>query len=142
MGIFHDMATVVNRTPVDLLVRFDGQEISIPPGESQIPRITVRFAKNQNPVMGSHDANNPNISGGDYLVGVKGTKDNCEPLTEDEWASHLGKPCRLNVDEFLEDRLGPKERFEVRGKGKKLQAKSSFDTGVRSRAPEQVAESV
>lgn len=140
MGVFHEMAAVVNRAPVPLNVRFDGQETAIPPGESHIPRIAVNHAKNQNPVMGSQDADNPNITGARYLIGLVGTTDDCTPLTKEEWAAHLGKPCRINIEEFMEDRLGPKERMEIKGKGRKTQARSSFDQGVRSRAPEQIAE--
>lgn len=140
MGIFQEMVTVRNRAPEPINIIFDGQQTSLPPGESQIPKITVPYAKNQNPVMGSADANNPNITGAQYLIGVVGTRDNVEPLTEEEWAAHLGRPCRINMDEFMEDRLGPKERIELKGKGRKTQAKSSFDTSVRLRAPETFAE--
>ena len=131
MGIFHELVVIVNRAPEALTVQFDGQQITLPPGESSIPKMVVSFAKNQNPIMGTHDADNPNISGGQYLVGVKGTKDNIKFLTNDEWNEHLGQPCRINSDEFFADKLGPKERMFVKGKGKKTQAKSSFDLGVR-----------
>jgi hypothetical protein len=131
MGIFHELITIVNRAPVPLSVCFDGQAQTIPVGESPLPKIVVAYAKNQNPVMGSHDADNPTISGGQYLVGVKGSKDNCTPLTKEEWEEHLNRPCRIDEVSFFADRLGPKEHVVSRGKGRKTQAKSSFDAGVR-----------
>jgi len=131
MGIFQDMTTVINRTPVRLRVTFDGQSIEIPPGESLLPRVTVPYAKNQNPIRGSQDMNNPNISGALYLVSIKGKKgDPQEALTEEEWAAHLSQVSRYDLEAYFGDKLGPKEHFLVRGKGP-TQAKGSFDKGVR-----------
>jgi hypothetical protein len=135
MGIFQTMVTVVNRAPVPLRVRFDGQELDVPPGESQIPAITVDYAKNQNPVMGSADPDNPHISGADYLIGVKNGRDNIEPLTKEEWEAHLGRPCRINEIELYADKIGPGERLVTRGRARKPAAKSSFDTNVRVSSP-------
>ena len=89
---------------------------------------------NQNPIMGMADADNPNISGGKYLIVPVGTKYDRDPLTKDEWETHLDKPCRTNVDEFFADKLGPRERLVIRGRGKPTHAKSSYDTGVRINA--------
>ena len=139
MGIFYDMKTVVNRAPVPLTVRFDGQDTMLPPGESQIPTIAVNHAKNQNPIMGSADPDNPSLSGGRYLIGVKGV-DDCSFLSKPEWEEHLGRPSRIDFEALMEDKLVPGEHIEVKGKGKKTQAKGSFDQGVRVRAPEQIAE--
>jgi hypothetical protein len=132
MAVFHTMQEVRNLAPVPLKVTFDGQTTEIPPGVSFIPKVTVQFAMNQNPIMGTADADNPNISGGKYLIVPVGTKYDRAPLNEEEWAEHLGKPCRINTDEFFEDRLGPKERVVSRGKGRKTQARSRFDAGVSS----------
>src|SRR5882672_5913861 len=121
MGIFYQMTEVYNRTPVKLNVRFDGQDIEILPGKSSIPTISVDFAKRQNPIMGSADANNPSLSGARYLVGIVGI-DECEPLTEEEWSIHLGKPCRIDMDEFMEDRIPVGYHLETKGKGKKTQS--------------------
>lgn len=134
MGIFYQMTEVFNRTPVKLNVRFDGQDIEIPPGVSKIPSVAVDYAKNQNPIMGSADANNPFMSGARYLLGIVG-RDECTPLTKEEWTSHLGKPARINMDEYMEDRVPAGHHLEVRGKGRATQAKSSFDAGVRVHAP-------
>ena len=117
MGVFHELVTLVNRAPVPLTVRFDGQEQTIQPGENQIPKISVTCAKNQNPIMGSADADNPSMAGAQYLVGVKDTEDDCTPLTTEEWHTHLGKPSRMNVDDLIVSKLNPKkERLVVRGR--------------------------
>lgn len=123
MGIFHEQVIVVNRAPETLNVRFDGQDINLPPGESAIPKVAVEYAKRQNTIMGSGDPSNPSMSGARYLVGVKG-KDECDPLTKEEWESHTGAPCRLDLELLADDRLGPKEHFETKTKGrsKKTQA--------------------
>lgn len=142
MGIFHDQVTVINLAPVPLNVTFDGQTMRIPVGESQLPRVTVSYAKNQNPVPGSADMDNPTISGARYLIAVKGAKKERQtPFTPEEWDVLQGKPSRFNTDEFFADRLGPKEHVITRGKGRGVQAKSSFDAGVRVTAPETFAES-
>jgi len=116
MGVFHDLVTLVNRAPVPLSIRFDGQEHTLKPGENQVPNIVVPYAKNQNPIMGTHDPHNPSMSGGKYLVGVKGSKDECRPLTKEEWATHLGNPSYLNLDELFEGKLQKEERIVVRGR--------------------------
>lgn len=130
MGIFYDMVKVSNLAPIPLNVRFDGADLAIPVGDSMMPKVAVTYAKNQNPIMGSQSASNPSITGAKYLLGVYGTPDRVKPLTADEWQIHLGKPSRLNIDEFAGQRLGVKERFEVHGGGR-TQARSSWDDGVR-----------
>ena len=118
MAVFHELVTLVNRAPVDLSIRFDGQETTIRPGENQVPKIVIPYAKNQNPIMGSADADNPGLRGARYLVGVKGTKDPVEPLTTKEWNDHLGKPSRMDTS-FITDKLNPKkERLVVSGRKK------------------------
>lgn len=130
MGIFHNMAEVRNLAPITLSVRFDGQETNVPPGKSFLPKVTVIYAMNQNPIMGSADADNPNVSGGRYLIVPVGSKYDREPLTKEEWEEHRRRPCRIDEEAFFADRLGPKERVISRGKGRNTQAKSRFDTGV------------
>lgn len=131
MGVFLKHAVLVNRAPVSLSVRFDGQEKTLEPGENIVPEIVVEFAKNQNPVMGSQDPYNPHISGAQYLVGVKGTADNIEPLTDEEWQAHLEAPTRTNSRIAFEDRYGgdPKARLVVHGKGRKSTANSRVEAG-------------
>ena len=129
MGVFHELVTVVNLAPVPLSVTFDGQQSTIPVGESMVPKVVVPYAKNQNPVMGSQDPYNPNISGAKYLLSVKGTKDRQKPLTKDEWEEHCANPSRLNMAQYFEDR---NEKFVTRGKGRKVQARSLFDAHVKS----------
>lgn len=137
MGIFYDQTTIINLAPIALSVTFDGQQQTIPVGESQLAKVAVVYAKNQNPVMGSADADNPSLSGARYLISIKGNKkDRQEPLTKDEWQAHLDAPSRIDTDAFFADRLGHKERFMVRGKGRSVQAKSLFDAGVKARVSE------
>lgn len=130
-GVFQDMVPVVNRAPVPLTVTFDGQTTNINPGPGFLPSVTIVYAKNQNPIMGSVDPNNPAISGGDYLIGVVG-RDNTDILTPAEWNAHCDAISRVDLKTLLEDELGPGQRVEVRGKGRKTQARNSFDAGVRS----------
>jgi hypothetical protein len=130
-GVFQDMVPIVNRAPVVLMVTFDGQQTSIKPGPGFLPSVTINYAKNQNPVMGSVDPNNPAITGGEYLIGVVG-KDNTEILTADEWNAHCDAISRVDLKVLMEDQLGPGERVEVRGKGRKTAARNAFDAGVKS----------
>lgn len=131
MGIFYTMATLVNRAPVDLTVMFDGQCKTLTPGPNTVPACVVQFAKNQNPIMGKADPNNPHISGGEYLVGVAADLDDVEPLTAEEWAAHLGEPARINSQEAFQERYGqdPKAKLVTLGKGRKSTAKSLYEAG-------------
>lgn len=130
-GIFQEMVTLVNRAPVDLTVQFDGQTKTLKPGPNEIPGITVPYAKNQNPIMGSQDPYNPNITGCQFLVGVAGTKDNCTPLTQVEWEEHLNRPCREDEQAWFADHYGndPKARLITMGKGRRTAASSRHDAG-------------
>lgn len=140
MGIFYEHVKVVNRAPVKLTVRYDGQEIDLPPGEGSIPQRVIRHALNQNPVMGSQDPNNPHMSGARYLIGivdpeVAGRYDlaanDCTPLTEVEWEAHLGRPCRVDVEAMFEEKYAndPKAKLVKAGKGRVPAAKSRFEAG-------------
>lgn len=134
MGIFQQMTTVFNRAPVPLRVRFDGQELDVPPGLSQIPTITISFAKNQNPVMGQSDPYNPHISGGKYLIVEPGyalEEDQAVAMTPEEWATHLGRPCRVDEVALYEDKLAPGEKLVVRGRPRRPAAKSLHDQHVK-----------
>ena len=134
MGIFYDTATVVNRAPIDITVTFDGQQITLKPGLSILPKVAISHGKNQNPIMGTADPNNPHMSGGQYLLGVVNDieypDDPCEPLTDEEWATHLGKPCRVNEQMAFEERYGsdPKAKMVIHGKGKKSTANTRQET--------------
>ncbi len=131
MGIFYESVTLINRAPIDLTVMFDGQCKTLKPGENVVPAVVVDFAKNQNPIMGTQDPNNPSISGGKYLVGVKGGyNEETEPLTQEEWEAHCNRPCRTDEQEAFNERYGgdPKARLVVHGKGRKTTATSRQDT--------------
>lgn len=108
LGIMRDSVTLVNRTNRDLSVRYDGEDITLHPGDNPgFPLVAVPYAKKQNPLMGSKHPTNPNK----YicLVGVKG-KDNCDPIPAetlkvadtklevvDRDGSFWGRPLRQNV---------------------------------------------
>ncbi len=134
-GVFQDMVPVVNRAPVPLTVKFDGQETVIKSGPGFLPSLTINYAKNQNPIMGSVDPNNPHISGGEYLIGVV-DRDNTKMLTPAEWNAHCDAISRVDLKTLLEDELGPGQRVEVRGKGRKTQARNAFEAGVRVGLPQ------
>ncbi len=130
IGVFQDMVRIVNRAPIPLTVRFDGQENIIQSGEGFLPSVTIGYAKNQNPIMGSVDPNNPGQSGGDYLIAVVG-RDECDMLSPAEWNAHCEAISRVDLKTLMEDTLLPGERVEVRGKGRKTMARSAGDTAVR-----------
>ncbi len=133
MGIFHEMVRVFNVAPIALTARFDGQDTRLPPGESSLPKVALNYAKNQNPVMGTSDPNNPSISGGQYLIRVVGV-DDCTPLTKAEWEDHLGRPCRLNWEELMDGKVNPGQKVAFKGKNQATQAKGIYDQGVRVRS--------
>lgn len=135
MGIFHEQVEIVNRAPVDLTVIFDGQSKTLKPGKNIVPKAVVQYAKNQNPIKGSQDPNNPHISGARYLVGIPSEGDDCTPLSEEEWNDHLDQPSRINAKEAFLERYGgdPKARLVVQGKGKKSTATSRIEAGGNPR---------
>lgn len=134
-GIFPETVELFNRAPIELSVCFDGQSKALTPGKNLVPRMVVPFAKNQNPIMGTADPYNPHMSGGQYLVGVVGTKDNCTPLTKDEWEEHLRRPCREDEQILFQDKYGndPKAKLVVHGKGRRTTASSRSDAGSAPR---------
>ncbi len=101
-GVFQDMVEVFNRAPVNLSVQFDGQYHTMTPGRNFIPRVTIPYAKNQNPLKGSADLDNPTASGVDFLIGVPDFNENCDPLTEEEWAAHTQAPSRFSTEDILD----------------------------------------
>lgn len=115
-GVFQDLIEIVNRTPVNLSVQFDGQSHTLTPGRNFIPRVTVPYAKNQNPLKGSGDLDNPTASGVLFLLGIPSFNENCEPLTEEEWDAHNASPSRFNADDIIDlamRRLPPGTKIKV-----------------------------
>jgi hypothetical protein len=134
MGIFYENVVLINRAPINLTVTFDGQSKTLVPGENVVPASVVDFAKNQNPIMGSFDPDNPHISGGRYLVGIKDSSDPAEetaPLTKAEWEDHMNRPCRDNEEQAFQERYGsdPKAKMVLHGKGRKSTANSRTEAG-------------
>lgn len=141
MGIFHEQVQVFNRTPIDLNVRFDGQDMVLKPGVNSIPRVALPYAKNQNPVMGSQDPTNPALSGASFLIGVVAKKgerqrDNIEPMTIEEWEAHLKRPMRLDEVALFEERYGadPKARMVLHGKPNSVPARNVSEAGASAGA--------
>lgn len=134
MGIFYKQVKVFNRAPVAITVRFDGQDMTLPPGEGVLPQQAIQYAKNQNPIMGSQDPSNPSISGASFLIGVVGSRDNCEPLTPEEWEAHLKRPMRLDEQALFEERYGndPKARLVLHGRPNSSVARSRHEAGGES----------
>jgi len=134
MGVFYQLVEVINRAPVDITITFDGQCKTLTPGKNYIPAMTIQYGKNQNPIMGSQDPHNPHISGAKYLIGVPGEDlpEDCEPLTPEEWAAHLGEPARDNTQQSFEENYGndPKAKLVVRGKGRRSTANSRYEAGA------------
>lgn len=132
MAVFQTLVPVYNRAPVALSIRFDGQDYTMQPGHDQIPEITTMYAKNQNPIFGTADLNNPHVSGARYLIVEPGEDGYGTPLTEDEWNTHLGKPCRYDIEADFQEKYGndPKARLVQLGpKGRSSTARSRFEAG-------------
>ena len=62
---------IVNRTQHELSYVKDGRQFTLEPGENWVNSDHVRFAKGQNPVLGSKDPQNLSF---ESLVGVKAAK--------------------------------------------------------------------
>lgn len=119
MGIFYELVEIVNRAPVNLTVRYDGQEMTLKPGSNRLPRQAWQYAMNQNPIMGSQSPEDPSIYGARFLVGLAEDPVTypCDMLTVEEWEDHLKRPMRLDELALFEERYGgdPKARMVLHG---------------------------
>jgi len=137
MGIFYEQVEIVNRTSKPLTVRFDGQDMTIPPnyadgGErikgihTMVPRDVIPYALNQNVLMGSEQAETP--SHFDSLVGF------IEPKTKKtRWYHDISykeqnneELTRVPLREFLEDDPQVKD---IKVRGRKLDASVTMPSG-------------
>lgn len=134
-GIFLQTSKVFNRAPQPIFVFFDGERREIPVGESILPNKTLYHAKNQNPIMGSGDPENPHEDGTRYLLVEEHEPGFGVPMTDEEWADHLGKPCRVDEQAAFVQRYGgdPKAKLVMHGKGQKSTAKNRFEAGTPPR---------
>jgi hypothetical protein len=132
MGIFQKFVNVYNRAPVKLYVMFDGQREPLEPGENELPDLTVMFAKNQNPIMGSQDPNDPSANGARYLIVAEGEPGYGVPLTKDEWEAHCKRPCRIDEEAAFAEQYSndPKARLVLRNPGRKSTAGSRFEAAA------------
>lgn len=143
MGIFYEYVDIVNRAPIALTVRFDGQDITLPPGPGRLPKLVLPFAQNQNPINGTMDPNNPHRSGCKYLIAEVGYNEpeDCEMLTLEQWEDHLKRPCRMDERAAFEERYGtdPKAKLVLLGKGRRSTATSRADAGAAPRGAAEFA---
>jgi hypothetical protein len=131
MGIFQKHIKIFNRAPIDLFVMFDGQKKTLESGLSELPDLTVPYAQNQNPVMGSADPNNPTWSGAQYLIVTEDDPNFGKSMTKEEWEAHLGRPCRYDEEAAFRERYGddPKAKLVKRGNKNQATAKSRYEAG-------------
>lgn len=131
-GIFLQRVKVFNRAPIPVEVMFDGEVKPIPPGESEIPIIVLYHAKNQNPIMGSADPNDPTLAGARYLIVEEHQDGYGKPLTKEEWEAHCKRPCRMDEEAAFAERYGndPKAKLIIRNPGAKSTARSRYEAGV------------
>ena len=101
MPINGDVVEVINRTSKSLTYQVDGRRFRLAPGPNHILWEHVRYAKNQNPLMGSIDPFDIRSVG--FLIGVAGTKDPVSPIEQSD-------------DEELLDRsmYGPDEIVKIK----------------------------
>lgn len=74
-----DILCLINRTEHTLKYTKDGRDFTLAPGENYVNSDHVRFARNQNPLMGTQD---PYSLATQFLVGIKG-KDDCSPIGDE-----------------------------------------------------------
>lgn len=115
LGTYNDSVTLVNRTPYALNVRYDGEDISLKPGENPgFPKVVVEFAKRQNPLKGSQHPTDPRRF--ICMVGVKGTKDDCSPIAQDVLDAAAQKLERVDRDGSTWDEpMAPVKLLKKRG---------------------------
>lgn len=123
MGIFYEQTEVVNRTSGVLHVRFDGQDIELPPNydadgnrlpdvHNFIPTVTVPYAKSQNVLMGSEAPLDP--SDYEVLVAKVADKKKGEKQTDDtSFCEQSRELTRVKLDEYLDD---PSVKIQVGGR--------------------------
>ena len=130
-GVFLQTTKVFNRAPQSVFVFFDGERREIPPGYYDLPNMTLYHAKNQNPIMGSGDPDNPHQDGTRYLVLEPGDEGYGTPLTPEAWADHLGKPCRVDEQAAFAERYGldTKAKLIVQGAKKSSTARNRYEAG-------------
>jgi len=132
MGIFFKRTKIFNRAPVELSVFFDGQREPIPSGFYELPDQTIYMAKNQNPIMGTGEADNPHVSGTQYLICEEADPGFGVALSEAEWDEHLQRPSRVNEEAAFAEKYqnDPRAKLVVRGKGKKSTAASRYEANA------------
>jgi hypothetical protein len=141
MGIFHEQVEIVNRTSKPLTVRYDGQDITIPPGYTpgvdgkpgvrikdqhiMVPRLIIPYALNQNVLMGSEDPQSP--SHFDSLVGFIEPKEKKTRWYHDvTYVEQTEELTRVPLREYLED---DPQVTDIKVRGRKIDAGVSMPRG-------------
>lgn len=132
MGIFYEQTEVINRTCNPLNVRFDGQDIEIPPNydeagqlmpdvHNMIPTLVVPYALNQSVIMGSEDASDPSSFGS--KIGIPLRRKDQKPkswnecsFVPEETEPNINTLTRVPIEDQLDD---PSAKVVVRGNKKR-----------------------
>lgn len=103
---------LINRTSRPLFFVKDSRTFIVEPGRN--PGFTsdqVRFAKSQNPLFGSEDYLTRKF---ESLIGVEGTKDPLDPLSDDVIAAAQEVGERFDRSSFLEPKLQKVQKIRGR----------------------------
>lgn len=104
-----EMVCLVNRVWFPLTVTKNGVQRILQPGPNYLTADWIRFAKLQNPHMGTFV---PGTIDGDYLVGVEGV-DNCDMISPDD--AGLGKEKFDRSGDIAEGKIIEVQQTGIRG---------------------------
>jgi hypothetical protein len=130
-----DPIRIFNRAPWPLKAVKDGREYPIPVGESWMRSDVVRFAKEQNPIMGTED---PSTTLSESFISVvaadpKNQRDSLEPM-DAEVLKHLSKE-RLDRTKLAPERqratVGHRADFPTRRVGVEAPTPGMHEAGQR-----------
>jgi hypothetical protein len=116
---------VINRTSRPLSYIADGRVYTLQPGVNIIPSTHVRFAKSQNPVMGSEDYYTLSF---DSLIGVDG-KDDCSPIPDELLESAIERFDRSSMSAESRKVAVVEARYQIKTRAQ-VESLTSPDTVV------------
>lgn len=111
-----EIVNIVNRTTHKLSVTRNGVEKTLLPGDNHLPEGWVRFAKQQNPRMGTEDYGS---LGAQYLVGVK--VDERSGLEQVDDISPIAPGDEHISEERINRQTVPEEERRTKAKKEKVQ---------------------
>lgn len=122
-----DQVVLVNRTSSRVLeFTADGRHYALKPGDNYgFLEGHVRFARSQNPLMGSEDYHTLNF---DSLVGVKG-RTNCEPISDEDL-----ELSELNVERFDPQSLPRQNRVAIKPRHPRMKGRIDGGAGANANA--------